>query len=201
MTHRDPGTSLGAGTAALLVLGVAVDAAVAAALLLGTPLPPPLEGGIAAGLHGIAVLFLAIPSGRRPSRRWLGIAAALTVPLLGAAVAVATYATPGQGAMRLRRHVLARPRRPPTPSAWRRLGGALSVCDALVAGDAERRRAALASLARRGDSEAIAVLRRAAGGRDPDLALSAAIVLDEIGERAERRLRAPVALEDRHAAI
>ena len=69
-----------------------------------------------------------------------------------------------------------------------RLGGALSPCDALDCGDEEQRRAALAALSRRGDSEAIALLRRAAGGRDPDLALSAALALDEIGERAERQM-------------
>jgi hypothetical protein len=43
-------------------------------------------------------------------------------------------------------------------------------------------------LARRDDPEAIVLLRRAASGRDHDLALSAALVLDEIGERAEQRV-------------
>jgi len=70
-------------------------------------------------------------------------------------------------------------------AAMKRLGGALSTCDALDGGDEEQRRAALSALSRRGDPEAIALLRRAAAGRDPDLAMSAALVLDEIGERAE----------------
>ena len=69
-----------------------------------------------------------------------------------------------------------------------RLGTALSPCDALDCGDEEQRRAALSALSRREDSEAIALLRRTAAGRDPDLALPAALVLDEIGERAERRV-------------
>jgi hypothetical protein len=35
----------------------------------------------------------------------------------------------------------------------------------------------------------MALLRRAAAGDDPDLALAAALVLDEMGERAEHRVR------------
>jgi len=73
-------------------------------------------------------------------------------------------------------------------AALKHLGGALSTYDALESGDDERRRAALSALSRRGDPEAIALLRRAAAGRDSDLALCAALVLDEIAERTERRI-------------
>jgi len=45
----------------------------------------------------------------------------------------------------------------------------------------------LATLVRRIDTEALASLRWAMASPDPDLALSAALALDEIGERAERR--------------
>ena len=81
-----------------------------------------------------------------------------------------------------------------------RLGGGLSPYDALDGGDEEQRRAALLALSRRGDPEAIALLRRAAAGRDPDLALSAALVLDEIGERAERRVERLDSAEVRRGA-
>jgi HEAT repeat protein len=70
----------------------------------------------------------------------------------------------------------------------------------LDGGDEEQRRAALWALSRRGDPEAIALLRRAAAGRDPDLALSAALVLDEVGERAERHLDRLDLAEVRHGA-
>ena len=60
------------------------------------------------------------------------------------------------------------------------------VLDALERGDDEQRRAALWALSRAGGPEAIALLRRTAAGRDPDLALSAALALDEIAERSEQ---------------
>ena len=67
------------------------------------------------------------------------------------------------------------------------LGDALSPSDALDCGEEEQRRAALSALSRREDPEAIALLRRAATGHDPELALSAALILDDVGERAERQ--------------
>jgi HEAT repeat protein len=83
-------------------------------------------------------------------------------------------------------------RRPPlTVAAIQHLGDALSPCEALDCGDEEQRRAALSALSGRGDPEAIMLLRRAAASRDSDLALSAALVLDEISERVERRADRP----------
>ena len=73
--------------------------------------------------------------------------------------------------------------------AIQRLGDALSPRDALDCGDEEQRRAALSALSRREDLEAITLLRRATAGSDPALAVSAALILDEVGERAERRMK------------
>jgi hypothetical protein len=186
--------------ATLVATSAAIDA-VAAGILLFTPggrLSP--ESMTAAALHGAAVLLLSGLAGGRPSRRWLCVAAVLAVPCVGAAVAAAALATRGRGsvAMRIRR----RARRKPALSttAMRRLGDALSPFDALDSGDEDQRRAALSTLSRRMDPEAIALLRRAAAGRDRDLALSAALVLDEIGERAESQPRSPAAAEVRHEA-
>jgi hypothetical protein len=176
--------------AALLAASAAVDAVAAGILLLGTPLPPMLEGLAAAAAHGMAALILTRWARVRPSRRWLGVAAVLAVPGVGAAVAATVVATRGRGsAAALARRRKPRRRAALTLPAMRRLADALSPSDALVCGDEERRRAALSALSRREDPEAIALLRRAAAGRDPDLALSAALVLDEIGERAERQVR------------
>ncbi len=174
--------------AALVAACAAVDAVAAGILLLGTPLPPSVAGPAAVVLHGTAVLFLIRLARARPSRGWLGGAAVLAVPCLGVAVATAILVTRGRGSAVTGRRPKARRRPALTMAAMQRLGGALTTCDALDCGDEEQRRAALSALSRREDSEAIALLRRAAAGHDPDLALSAALVLDEIGERAERQV-------------
>ncbi|TMQ56946.1 MAG: hypothetical protein E6K76_11895 [Candidatus Eisenbacteria bacterium] len=174
--------------AALLAACVAFDAVAAGILLLGTPLPPLLKGVAAAVSHGAAVLLSSRSARGQPSRRWLSAAAVLAVPCAGAAVATAIFLTRGGGSTSMGRRRKARWRPSLTMASVQRLGTALSPCDALDCGDEEQRRAALSALSRREDSEAIALLRRTAAGRDPDLALPAALVLDEIGERAERRV-------------
>ena len=179
---------------------VAADAVAAGILLLRTSLPAPLEVLAAAAVHGAAVLFLSGLVRGRPSRRWLCVAAMLAVPCLGAAVVIATLATRGRGTGARGRQRKASRRSAPTMDAMRRLAGALSACDALDDGDEEQRRGALSALSRRGDPEAIALLRRAAAGHDPDLALSAAVVLDEIGERAEHGAERLDPAEARYAA-
>jgi len=183
---------------ALLVACAAIDTVAAGILLLGTPLPPSLEGLAAAATHGMAVLLLSSLARGRPSRRWLGVAAVLAVPLIGAAVVTAILFTRGRGSAAMERRRKARERPALTTAAMQRLAGGLSPCDALDCGDEEQRRTALAALSRRGDPEAIALLRRAARGRDPDLALSAALVLDEIGERAERQVDRLIPAEVRY---
>lgn len=171
---------------ALLVPCAALDAVAAGILLLGTPLAPPLEALAATVSHATAVLLLCGLARERPSHRWLCVAAVLAVPFVGTAVAATILVTRGRGSFAMERRRKARRRPPLTTAAIQRLGAALSPCDALDGGDEEQRRAALWALSRRRDPEAIALLRRAAAGRDPDLALSAALVMDEIGERAER---------------
>ena len=165
----------------------AVDAVAALIMLHRTALPPSLEALAIAIFHGAAVLLVAGLPFARSSRRWLCVAAVLGIPGVGAAVAAVVFATRGRGsAVRGRR---AKPHRRPalTMAAVQHLGDALSPCDALDGGDEEQRRGALSTLSRRRDPEAIGLLRRAAAGRDRDLALSAALVLDEIGELAERQ--------------
>jgi len=170
--------------AASVVLCAAIDAMAGVVLLLDTA-PAALV------LHAMAALLLAGLLRALPSRRWLCAAALLAVPCAGAAVAVALLGTRGRGTAEigLRR----KPRRRPANRAagTRRIEDDLSPCDALDCGDQELRRAALSALTRRSDPEAIALLRWAAGGRDADLALSCALSLDEIGERAERHREDP----------
>ncbi len=174
---------------ALLIACAAVDAVPAGILLFGAPLPPSFGGlAAAATLHALAVLLLSGFARARPSRRWLCVAAVLAVPFVGATVAIAILLTRGRASTAMERRRKARRRPALTMAAIQHLGNALSPCDALDRGDEEQRRSALSALLRRGGPEAITLLRRATAGRDPDLALSAALVLDEIGERAERHL-------------
>lgn len=190
----------GPGRAALVVACALVDALATVILLLGAAHRRELEWVAAVGLHLLAALLLAILPTEQSSRRWLSMAAALAVPGAGFGVAAVVLATRGRGTAALERRP--RARRPPalTPEAAKRLAGGLSPGDALHCGDDERRRAALLALARRADPEAMTLLRRAAADRDPDLALSAALALDEIRERVERRgARQPGAMEFRHA--
>jgi hypothetical protein len=176
-----------------LLAAASADAVAAGLLLVGTPLATPLEGAAVAVLHGAAILLVSGSARALPSRQWLCVAATLTVPFLGAAVAAAAVLTRGRAASASGRKRRAHPRPALRMAAIQRIGSSLSPCDALTCGNGEQRRAALVALSLRADSESIALLRRAASGSDPDLALSAALVLDEISERAERRLEAAAA--------
>lgn len=163
-----------------------LDAAAATMLFTAAPHPDAVAVAIAACLHVAAVLLLAGWPGRDDGRRLLGAASVLAVPCVGAAIAAAVLASRGDGHAALARDLGRRggstPARPVAPRF-----AELSSCDALLAGDDERRRATLAGLARRADPQGMMLLRWAARGDDPDLALLAALALDEIGERAEGR--------------
>ena len=184
--------------AALVAACAALDAIAAGILLLGTPFPPSLAVLAAAVSHATAILLLFGVARARPSRRWLCGAAVLAIPGVGAAVAAAVLVTRGKGSA-VRGRVRRGRRRPAlTMAAIQRLGSTLSTCDALDGCDGEQRRAALSALSRRGDPDAIALLHRAVMSGDPDLALSAALVLEEIGERAECQVEPPVPAEVRN---
>jgi len=175
-------------TAAVLIACAVVDAVAAGLLLLGAPLTPPLEGLAVTLLHGMAVLLVCALPRARPSRRWLCVTAVMAVPFVGVAVAGALSMARGRGSLAMGRRRKARPGLGLTIDTVQRLGSALSPYDALGCRDEDQRRGALSGLSRRGDPDAIVLLRRAAAGEDPDLALSAALALDELGERAERQL-------------
>lgn len=186
---------------ALVAAAAAIDAVTAGILLFGTPHLTPLEAGALALAHGVALSLLWCITPARASRRWLCSAALLAVPLAGAGVAAVLSSVKGRGALPVARRERTR-RGPPriTASVAERLGRSLSFCDALDDQDGEQRRATLWALSRRGDPEAIALLRRATFGTDPDLALSAALVLDEISERLERETTSMQPAEARRGA-
>jgi hypothetical protein len=151
-------------------------------------------------LH-LAATALFIPGSRsRSSRQWLSCAAVLTLPCAGVAIAAVVLGTTGRGSFKRKGHRVARRRRRAAADAVAHIGDQLSLCEALSRGG-EERCAALAALARRRDRGSILLLRWAAAGSDPDLALAAALVLDQINERAERQLDGrSFGAELRHAA-
>lgn len=168
--------------------GAAVLDAAAAAMLMGVAsLPAMLHAAIAVALHGAAVLLLASRPVAQPSRRWLCLAALLAIPGAGVGIAIVLLGTRTRGLAVQGRRKGAAPRRAFGVSAALGLRDALSPCEALFCGDAERRGAAVAALVQRDDPESVVLLRRAAAHPDPDLALIAALALDEISERAEWR--------------
>ena len=71
-----------------------------------------------------------------------------------------------------------------------RLAAALPSCEALSAGTVEERRAIIATLVRRADADAVALLRWALGASDPDLAVDAALALEELTASFDARLAA-----------
>jgi hypothetical protein len=186
--------------AIVVVTSCAVMDAFAVSILL-VPAPPAASLRIVlAGLaHGVAVLILWGSCRARPSRRWLSAAATAAVPLGGLAVAVVAWTAGGRSSLETRSRRRARPATVRL-AAIRRLGQTLSPCDALEHGDPEQRRDAVSELSRRGDPEAIALLRRAVARGDGDLALAAALALDRIGERTERQTIWSGSAELRHAA-
>jgi hypothetical protein len=183
---------------ALVALCALAEAIATAILLLDHSLPRPLNVVALVAALGITVLLLSILARGRPSRVWLCVAAAATVPLVGGALAIATLNTRGHASARIRRRRMPRRRPALTIAAMQRLADALPLCDALACGDREQRHAAMSALLLRGDREAIAVLRWAAAGQNPDLALSAALALDEFGKRAERKAARLECAEARH---
>jgi len=182
--------------------GALIDLAAVDLLMFDASLPLAARASAAAALHALAVVLIWAVPNVRTSRRRLAAAAVLAMPLAGLAVAAAAFAGGGRRKI-VMRHARARRRAATSRLAdARRLMDALGPYDALARGDDERRLAALRALGSRADPEAIVSLRHAAASDDPDLAWSAALALDEIAERAERRLRPlPRAKKPQRAAV
>jgi len=178
-----------------------LDAAAAAMLLSAAPHPDAAAAAIAGCLHFAAALLLAGWPGRDDGRHLFGAAAVLAIPFFGAVIAAAVLTSRGDGRFALARDPGKASRWRPVLPAIPRFEDLVPSCDALLDGDEERRRAALADLARRSDPEGMMLLRWAARGDDPDLALLAALALDESVERAGgRTARYGAAREVRHVA-
>jgi hypothetical protein len=143
----------------------------------------------AAGSHAAAMLMVAFPKALSPSERELGIALVFALPVFGALLAVLALEH-GTGDLV---SDLAQGQAPAVDapgSDFGRLAIALPSCEALMAGTVEERRAIIATLVRRSDADAVALLRWALGASDPDLAVDAALALEELTASFDARLAA-----------
>lgn len=168
------------------VLASVLDLAAVALVVLR-----PLHGGalIAGGLHVVAVIPILVWGSLANSERWLGAAFAFAIPIAGAPLAAIALGTTGRGEVVEADPDAAAPEvEPLRAEELRRLGEALPCCEALLTGSIDERRAIIATLTRRADADAVALLRWALGAADPDLAVEAALALEEMTASFEARM-------------
>jgi hypothetical protein len=146
--------------------------------------------GLAGLCHTAAVLplMLGLDAGPDGSRRLLAIALTATLPLVGAMMAVLALSVRGQAQLAEPMPPADTEAPPMDANAIRRAACALPACEALLAAPAEERRALIAVLTRRADRSTVEVLRGALTAPNRDLALEAALALEEISATFERRL-------------
>lgn len=161
----------------------------AVAVLVLRPLPfSPLLGALA--LHLAALAPIALAASLTLSERALGTALVFALPIVGVPLAALALGTEGRSEM-----LELPPEETDLPDRLRadelrRLGEALPCCEALLSGEVDERRAIISTLTRRADADAVALLRWALGAPDPDLAVEAALALEEITASFESRLAA-----------
>ena len=160
----------------------------AALLLFGHPATP-VALAAAAALHLCALLPIAVASTLASSERLLGTAFAFAVPVLGAPLAALSVGTVGQGEL-VEADPTALPAAAEAPRAeeLRQLGEALPTCEALLAGSNDERRAIVATLTLRGDATSVGLLRWALGAPNPELAVEAALAIEEMTASFEARM-------------
>ena len=144
---------------------------------------------LAAACHLAALLPIAVLPELSPSERMLALSFVTALPVVGALLAVLALEH-GEGDL-ISDLAQAPPAVAETAAAdFGRLAVALPSCEALSAGSVEERRAIIATLVRRGDADAVALLRWALGASDPDLAVDAALALEEMTASFDARLAA-----------
>lgn len=136
---------------------------------------------MAGGLHVLAIGAAGFPVGATRSQRALMTAFTLAIPLFGTAVAVLAIGIRRRGQTVEAPPIEPRETHNPTAADIHRLTNALSACESLMSGSPDERSATVAMLARHPDAESIALLRRAVAGGDPDLAVEAALALEDLG--------------------
>lgn len=155
-----------------------LDALAVAALVFGHSAG--WSWGAAAVLHLIAVAVVGAASHTSRSQRALVAALTLSLPVLGAIVALIALATKRRGGVG---EVPAREAPEPRDvslTSIHRITDGLSAWESLMSGSPAERSATMAMLARRGDGAAIALLRRAVAMGPSEVAAEAAMALEDV---------------------
>jgi hypothetical protein len=165
-------------------------AAEVAALVLLAAHPGVGAASVAAAalLHVLSAAPLATARGLAPSERALAATMVLTLPVFGGPLAALALGTAGRAELAQAAPEEASAPPPLDPEEVRRMAEALPCCEALLAGEVEERRAIIATLTRRADGDALALLRWALGAPDADLAVEAALALEDVNATFEARL-------------
>ena len=135
----------------------------------------------AAAAHLMAFAIALLAGGGDRSQRLLSSALTLTLPLVGAPLAAFLLGVAGRNEIsqtdpRAKSHLPAL-----TPVELRRMAEGLSCCEALLASSPDERSAILATLSRNPDRDAVVLLRWALASPNPELAVEAALALEDIG--------------------
>jgi hypothetical protein len=158
-------------------------------LLVGVQEPWTLA--VAGGCHAAALLPIAFLGRLRGSEKSLALSFVFALPVFGALMAVlALEHADGEGNLISDLALAPADSNEPVAGDFARLAAALPSCEALSAGTVEERRAIIATLVRRADADAVALLRWALGASDPDLAVDAALALEELTASFDARLAA-----------
>jgi hypothetical protein len=159
---------------------------VALALLVTHPAGRPFA--VAAALHLGALLPLLAAGRLTASERALGAAFVFALPVVGAPLGALALGSDGEGALEAPPPTRLGLADAPRVEELRQLGEALPCCEALLAATPEERRAIIATLTRRADADAVALLRWALGSADAELAVDAAVAMEEMAASFEARL-------------
>jgi len=145
----------------------------------------------AAGAHVAALLPVTFLPALGASEKTLGASFIFALPVFGALLAVLALEH-GEGEGELISDLAQAPPvvSEPVATDFGRLAAALPSCEVLTAGTVEERRAIIATLVRRADADAVTLLRWALGASDPDLAVDAALALEEMTASFDARLAA-----------
>jgi hypothetical protein len=136
-------------------------------------------------LHLLAVAAAWVGPQASRSQRALMAALTLTLPVLGAPVAMVAVRTRRRGEVGEVPAREALDARPLTVADVRRLVDGLSASESLMSGSPDEKTATVGMLTRHPDAEAIALLRRAVASGDADLAVEAALALEDLGAQLD----------------
>jgi tetratricopeptide (TPR) repeat protein len=143
-------------------------------------------------LHLAATVSLGFARRLPNSQRVLLMAFGLTLPVVGAPIALLSLAGGNREHSELGDAIKEEPEAEPAPelALIREVADGLPAPDALLVASVEERRARLWALGRRGDAESIALLRWALTAGPNQLGLEAALALEDMSIEFEKKLKA-----------